>query len=143
MAMKRSKIVDCRTSMLVPRLDHSWRADERRETTHHPVLRDFGCASHRRFMIIDACTASSPPIQQRPKIDHHHTGIVFTFRWNPRSRCAGNREHHAPQYAHASRKYPECPTSLSGLNSSLSPSSHARWQHEPTLSSWKTLNTLP
>ena len=30
---------------------------------------------------------------------HDDTGIVFTFVWNPRSRCAGNREHHAPEYA--------------------------------------------
>jgi hypothetical protein len=50
-------------------------------------------------MIIDAGTASSSPFQRTRKIDHHHDGIVFTFRWNPRSRCAGNREHHAPEYA--------------------------------------------
>ena len=25
--------------------------------------------------------------------------MVFTYAWNPRSRCAGNREHHAPEYA--------------------------------------------
>jgi hypothetical protein len=26
-------------------------------------------------------------------------GIAFTFRWNPRSRCAGNRDHERPEYA--------------------------------------------
>jgi hypothetical protein len=31
--------------------------------------------------------------QRTPKIDHHYAGIVFTLRWNPRSRSAGNREH--------------------------------------------------
>jgi len=51
------------------------------------------------FMIIHAGTASSSPFQRTPKIDHHHAGIVFTFRWNTRSQCAGNREHHAPEYA--------------------------------------------
>jgi hypothetical protein len=50
-------------------------------------------------MIIDAGTASSSPFQRTPKFDHHHAGIVFTFAWNPRSRCSGNREHHAPEYA--------------------------------------------
>ena len=49
--------------------------------------------------IIDAGTASSSPFQQTTKSVHDHAGIVFTFRWNPRSRCAGNREHHAPEYA--------------------------------------------
>jgi len=48
------------------------------------------------FKIIVAGTASSSPFQRRPKIDRHHAGILFTFRWNLRSRCAGNREHHAP-----------------------------------------------
>jgi hypothetical protein len=38
-------------------------------------------------------------ITPQPKIDHDHDGIVFTYPWNPRSRCAGNREHHAPEYA--------------------------------------------
>jgi len=51
------------------------------------------------FMIIDAGTASSSPFQHTPKIVHHHAGIVFTFIWNPRSRCAGNREHDRPEYA--------------------------------------------
>jgi hypothetical protein len=51
------------------------------------------------FKIIVAGTASSSPFQRRPKIDRHHAGILFTFRWNLRSRCAGNREHHAPEHA--------------------------------------------
>lgn len=50
-------------------------------------------------MIIDGGTASSLPFQRTPTIDHHHAGIVFTLRLNTRSRCAGNREHHAPEYA--------------------------------------------
>jgi hypothetical protein len=46
--------------------------------------------------IIDAGTASSSPFQRLTKIVHDHAGIVFTFNWNLCSRCAGNREHHAP-----------------------------------------------
>lgn len=34
------------------------------------------------------------------KIVHDHAGIVFTFRWNMRSRCAENRDHERPEYAH-------------------------------------------
>ena len=51
------------------------------------------------FLIIDAGTASSSPFQRIPKNVHDHPGIVFTFYWNPRSRCAGNRDHDRPQYA--------------------------------------------
>jgi hypothetical protein len=49
--------------------------------------------------LIDAGTASSSPFHRTSKSAHDHAGIVFTFSWNPRSRCAGNREHHAPEYA--------------------------------------------
>jgi hypothetical protein len=45
---------------------------------------------------IDAGTASSSPFQRAPKFVHDHDGIVFTFRWNTRSRCAGNRVHDRP-----------------------------------------------
>jgi hypothetical protein len=38
--------------------------------------------------IIDAGTASSSPFHRTAKSVHVHAGIVFTFRWNPRSRCA-------------------------------------------------------
>jgi hypothetical protein len=31
--------------------------------------------------------------------DHDQAGIAFTFRWNPCSRCAGNRDHDEPEYA--------------------------------------------
>jgi hypothetical protein len=58
------------------------------------------------FMIIDAGTASSSPFQHTPKIVHHHAGIVFTFIWNPRSRCAGNREHDRPEYADYPQRRP-------------------------------------
>src|ERR1035441_8311496 len=34
--------------------------------------------------------------------------MVFTYAWNPRSRCAGNREHHAPEYAHTVRHSTAC-----------------------------------
>jgi len=53
------------------------------------------------FTIIDAGTASSSPFQRTPKIVHDHDGIVFTFAWNTRSRCAGNRVHDRPEYADA------------------------------------------
>jgi hypothetical protein len=56
------------------------------------------------FMIIDAGTASSSPFQRTPKYVHDHAGIVFTFRWNMRSRCAGNRDHERPEYAVAENK---------------------------------------
>jgi hypothetical protein len=49
--------------------------------------------------LIDAGTASSSPFQRTPKYVHDHAGIVFTFRWNMRSRCAGNRDHERPEYA--------------------------------------------
>lgn len=52
--------------------------------------------------IIDAGTASSSPLQRTSKIVHDHTGIVFTFRWNLRSRSAENRDHDEPQYAPSS-----------------------------------------
>jgi hypothetical protein len=51
------------------------------------------------FIIIDAGTASSSPFQRTPKLVHDHAGIVFTFAWNTRSRCAGNRVHDRPEYA--------------------------------------------
>jgi len=51
------------------------------------------------FTSIDAGTASSSPFQRTPKYVHDHAGIVFTFRWNLRSRCAGNRDHERPEYA--------------------------------------------
>jgi hypothetical protein len=51
------------------------------------------------FTRIDAGTASSSPFQRTAKIVHDDAGIVFTFVWNPRSRCAGNRDHHRPEYA--------------------------------------------
>jgi hypothetical protein len=37
------------------------------------------------FIISDAGTASSLQFHRAPKIVHDHPGIVFTFRWNPRS----------------------------------------------------------
>jgi hypothetical protein len=49
--------------------------------------------------LIDAGTASSSPFHRTSKSVHDHAGIVFTFSWNPCSRCPGNREHHAPEYA--------------------------------------------
>jgi hypothetical protein len=45
------------------------------------------------FTSIDADTPSSSPFQQTPKSVHDNAGIVCTFRWNPRSRCAGNGDH--------------------------------------------------
>ena len=51
------------------------------------------------FIIIDAGTASSSLFQRTPKLVHDHDGIVFTFAWNTRSRCAGNRVHVRPEYA--------------------------------------------
>jgi hypothetical protein len=51
------------------------------------------------FMIIDAGTASCSSFHRTPKNVHDHPGIVFTSRWNPRSPCAGNREHDRPEYA--------------------------------------------
>ena len=45
------------------------------------------------FIIIDAGTTSSSPFQRTPQIVHDHAGIVFTFRWKSRSRCAGNSDH--------------------------------------------------
>jgi hypothetical protein len=49
--------------------------------------------------IIDAGTASLSPFQRSPKNVHDHAGIVFAFNWNPRSRCAGNRDHDRTEYA--------------------------------------------
>jgi hypothetical protein len=51
------------------------------------------------FTLIDGGTAWSSPFQRTPKIVHDHAGIVFTFRWNLRSLCAGNRDHDRPEYA--------------------------------------------
>lgn len=45
------------------------------------------------FVIIDPGTASSSPFQPTPKNVHDHVGIMFIFRWNPRSPCSGNRDH--------------------------------------------------
>src|SRR5882757_10562280 len=50
--------------------------------------------------IIGAGTAPSSPFQRTSKIVHDHTGIVCTFRWNLRSRCAGNRDHEEPTRGH-------------------------------------------
>jgi hypothetical protein len=55
------------------------------------------------FTRIDAGTASSSPFQPTTKFVHDHAGIVFTFRWNPRSRCAGNRDHEQTEYAPGTR----------------------------------------
>jgi hypothetical protein len=49
--------------------------------------------------IIDAGTASLSLFQRNPKNVHDHAGIEFTFSWNPRSRCAGNRDHDRPSRA--------------------------------------------
>lgn len=51
------------------------------------------------FTLIDAGTASSSPFQRTTKIVHDHAGIVFTIRWNMRSRCDGKRDHERPEYA--------------------------------------------
>ena len=51
------------------------------------------------FIISDAGTASSSRFNPAAKIVHDHAGIVFTFRWNPRSGSGGNRDHYEAQYA--------------------------------------------
>jgi hypothetical protein len=51
------------------------------------------------FIISDAGAPSSSRFHRAAKIVHDHAGIVFTFRWNPRSRCGGNLDHDEPQYA--------------------------------------------
>lgn len=48
------------------------------------------------FIISDAGTPSTSRFHRAAKIVRDHAGIVFTFRWNPRSRCGGNRDHDEP-----------------------------------------------
>jgi len=71
------------------------------------------------FTRIDTGTASSSPFQRTPKNVHDHDGIVFTFKWNPRSRCAGNREHDRAEYALIIEAAP--PRSLLALLATLKP----------------------
>ena len=54
---------------------------------------------HRRFHDHRCRHGIVIAIPANVEIVHDQTGIVFTFRWNLRSRCAGNRDHDGPQYA--------------------------------------------
>ena len=121
----------CRPRRRGSRLNSFWQHRHRRRrgliTGHSGPMGTESCPEPRRqptsrdldavipiagFMIIDAGTASSSPFQHTPKIVHHHAGIVFTFIWNPRSRCAGNREHDRPEYAGVYPGQCECLSSL-------------------------------
>jgi hypothetical protein len=85
---------------LYPRLVRSQRVVERQEASSHPAAARFlGADSYPGFHPIDAGTASSSPFQRTTKIVHDRAGIVFTFPWRLRSRCAGNRVHKRPEYA--------------------------------------------
>jgi hypothetical protein len=43
--------------------------------------------------------SSCSRFRHTPKSDHDQRGMLITFRWNPRSRCAGKPDHHRPEYA--------------------------------------------